>query len=498
MKRARSGQVAVYLIMVLVVVFMLALLNVDLFLAVRGKNHVQNAGDAAALAAARKQGELINKIGQRNLEHIRCALHGTTCARHAGLVCEQACADIVLDQRRTALLEPLDALRLANDAAKKNGMEVRDEFAHILQDHIRDIRSVYAGGENKDGEPYPEAYPGAWNEYANEIAHVIDEGLAVGPDNIEFYDAAGGHMLLRRDFYQAIAGRNWCWFHFNAGSLLESYNSYRDWSPLPTRQENSFDNCEIFSLHVIARKGALTEFLSLDEIKRLVRLATEASASAPVLYDWVMPDFADEQELEKAIQKSLLSDPEQVWFFFDEQRWHQWFDGLRLAGDEDGFAFPLVGEIKDEYNVRGCAAICRCIIDVQSVALESSSDLTWAAAAKPFGMMNVDGGAPRAIVPNDFVVPCMSDVRLVPLDSVGGEDLATADLGWVDHIRHHLDDYLAKGPGTIQNCSYCAQLRTWELESFRRAGVRWLKYNAGSCVRPTGSGGSHGGTSHGH
>jgi Flp pilus assembly protein TadG len=39
--------------MVLVALFLLALLNVDVFDVVRGKNRVQNGGDAAALAAAR-------------------------------------------------------------------------------------------------------------------------------------------------------------------------------------------------------------------------------------------------------------------------------------------------------------------------------------------------------------------------------------------------------------------------------------------------------------
>ena len=49
----RRGQVALYLLMVLVGIFLIALLNVDAFDFVRGKNRAQNAGDAAALAAAR-------------------------------------------------------------------------------------------------------------------------------------------------------------------------------------------------------------------------------------------------------------------------------------------------------------------------------------------------------------------------------------------------------------------------------------------------------------
>ncbi len=472
MKHARAGQVAVYLIMILVVVFMLALLNVDSFIAVRGKNRVQNAGDAAALAAARKQGALINEIGRLNFEHLIAAVENDT----------NLCEEIVLRQRRLALLGPVDALRLANRAALKNGMEVRDEFSQILRDHVRDIRLVYAGGGNGDGEPYPEPFPGAWTDYATAIENVISEGLATGPDNVEFYDAAAGHLLLNRQFYHAIAGRDWCWFHFNCVSVLEDYNSYRDWGPLPTRRDNSLDNSEIFSLHLTARKGALTDAFSTDEIKALAERYCDR-------------ELTDEELAESFV----VTNAEQVWFFFDDTAWRTWFNGLSLADDDGGWEFPIVGEVKEEYNVRGCAAICRCVEGVESFALESAADLTWAAAAKPFGTVEtLDGETGRVDALNRFVVPCFSDMRLVSLDSVGGENLATADFGWVNHIRRHLGGYLLHGPVHAQGCFYCLQLQTWERDSFRRAGVVWLKYNAGQCVRPTGGGGSHGGTSHGH
>ena len=69
--KARNGQIALFLLFVLVVIVLLTLLNVDTFLSVRAKNRVQNAGDAAALAASRKQGSLINEIGRLNVELLR-------------------------------------------------------------------------------------------------------------------------------------------------------------------------------------------------------------------------------------------------------------------------------------------------------------------------------------------------------------------------------------------------------------------------------------------
>jgi hypothetical protein len=100
----RRGQVALYLLMVLVGIFLIALLNVDTFDFVRGKNRSQNAGDAAALAAARKQGRLLNELGKMNVDHILAAVKNDVAE----------CDGIVEAQRRLVLLGPVEALRLAS------------------------------------------------------------------------------------------------------------------------------------------------------------------------------------------------------------------------------------------------------------------------------------------------------------------------------------------------------------------------------------------------
>ena len=122
------------------------------------------------------------------------------------------------------------------------------------------------------------------------------------------------------------------------------------------------------------------------------------------------------------------------------------------------------------------------------------------AAAKPVGKMADSAGQLGPVTGlRGFVSPAFTDVRLVPLDSVGGENLATADYGWVNHIRHHLGPYMLRGPHNAQGCFFCLQLQTWERASFRSEGARWLKFYGDSCTRPAGgSGGGHGGTSHGH
>ena len=210
-------------------------------------------------------------------------------------------------------------------------------------------------------------------------------------------------------------------------------------------------------------------------------------------------DAGDARVTTEDLERSaLLRDPAEPWFFFAEGAWGRWFNGLALADDPDAVEFPLAGEVKPEYNVRGCAAVCRCAKTLSALAADETSEVTWSAAAKPFGtVMNFDGGTDVATALKRFVLPCFTDVRLVPLDSVGGEDLATSDIVWVDHLRNHLVRYLEHGPAGSAACWYCRQLQTWENPVFRQTGAIWLKFNSGSCRRGDYGPGGHGGTSHG-
>ncbi len=482
--KSRSGQIALFLLFVLIVLVFLTLLNVDTFIAVRAKTRLQNGGDAAALAAAHKQGALLNEIGRLNLRHLELVCTNTNGMSEAEIaqLRAQIESEAVRPQRELALFGPIEALRLANEAAKKNGMEEREEFARILRDHIATIRLVYAGGDGSDGDPYPEPFPGAWTDYATRLENVINEGLATGPDNIEFYNSAGGHLLLMPEFYSAILGRAWCWFYFHAQSVLEDYTSYEDWDPLPAARSVSMDNSEVFPLHVESRTARAASFFTADEAVELLR------------------DLSGVNIRKDDIPCSLFPDTNQTWFVYDTSAWHTWFNGYQLADDEDGYEFPLAGEIKPEYNVLGCAAATRCETKVSAVAISSTSDFTWSAAAKPFGTVtDSDGAAAIVTARARFVLPSFTSTRLVPLDAIGGGSLGTADYAWVTHIRQHLGDYLENGPRAGSSCSYCRALKTWESDSFRAAGVSWLKYHSSECRQSSGSGGGGtGGTSHGH
>lgn len=462
--KARNGQVAVYLALVLVAVCVLAVMNVGVFLSVRAKNRAMNAGDAAALAVAQYQGELLNRIGALNIDHLKAAIDNK----------EEECWEIPKEQARLCFLEPLGGISVGNRLAQANGTEPSREMREILWQHITDVRTVYAANP----ESYPAPWEGAWEEYAQRLTMELGQELYAGPDNIEFLDALGGHILLNPQFYNAIGGRCWCWFHFNAPSLLGSYSSYADWGPLPSPNDEMrrrrCANSEVYSLRLQPKVGSALDFLGTNLVMRLA----EASLA----------------DIENSY---MITNRNQTWYFYDENRWRTWWEMDPDATE----GLPVVGKPKAEYDVRGCAAICRILQPKRSVVCDDGDRVVeWSAAAKPFGTVeNEDGEIDVVTALKGFVVPSFAEARLVPIDAVGGKYLQTADPDWMRHVREHLPLYTVGGlEGLDAACWYCEQLRLWERKSFREEGILWLKFNAGSCVRSTGPGTARGGTSHGH
>jgi len=473
---AKRGQVALYLMLALVALTVLTLVNVGAFLAVRARNRTMNAGDAAALAVARRQAELLNEIGALNLECLKAALDADEADEASLQAARERCEEIAQRQRRLCFLGPLEGIRLGNAAAKANGAEPSEEMRAILKQHVIDVRTDYA----TTLDAYPEPWPGAWEEYAQALEVALGEPMYAGPDNVEFVDGDSGHFLLNREFYHAIAGRNWCWFHFSAAGLLDGYSGFGDWAPLPraddaTRQ-NRCANCEVYSLHLKPQTASAVVLLGEALICRLTgRTAQDVRSS------------------------TLLNDPEQTWFLYDTSEsgyWRKWTE-IDPDGEDQ---FPVVGPVKAEYDVRGAAAICRVVGEIPNVVGSGDGRTAkWAAAAKPFGTVEEeDGGVGVVTALKGFVTFAFDAVRLVPLDAVGGRDLATADAEWMRHVREDLPRYLQNGPSASQGCFYCRQLVDWERPSLRQQGRDWLLSNASSCRRPAGGVSGRGGTPHGH
>ena len=461
--RSRRGQIALYLVAIVVAITAIVVMNVSVFLSVRSKNRAMHAGDAAAIAVAKYQGELLNRIGELNVEHLKAAIEGD----------ERKCEELMDKQRRLCFISPLDGIRIGNEAAMRNGVDghAGDGMAKILREHVLDVRTVYS--ENVD--VFPEPWPGAWSEYADALEALVGslgDDMVVGPDNAEFADALRSFPLADKMFYEAIAGRDWCWFLFNGEWLFD-----RDSRSMPRPEmspQEARDNSEIYPLHL--------KFEPLPDVAdpKMIRLLTELGQCATD---------------ELAVASRLLGDPHQQWAFYDEM-WHPWRE-IDPRGEE---GFPAMGSVRPEYNVLGCAAICRVETGFTDLVDNRSGVVEWTAAAKPFGVVeNLDGDIAPVTALERLVLPAFSDVRLVPVDAVGGADLSSADYDWVVHLKKHLPGYFEYGPHTVgAGCFYCDQLRLWEKSSFRAEGRRWLRHNSGMCIRPAGGWGGSGGAPHGH
>jgi len=468
--RRRGGQIMIFFIMVIVLLTFTALWNFDLQKLFRVKSTVQNAGDAAALMAARWQAISLNLAGDLNLMQAIALGTGDADALEA----------IGNLQARLRFVGPMTAMLAAQQAAKNNGVHVNPEYTAFLREHAVRVARDYPYAVGAGGEMlFPEPYPGAWEDYSRMITVVVDNGVAAAPDNIRLYSDqdTGGHLLYDIGFYEAIAGRNWCWFHFNAPSLLEDYRNFFPvwWDALPEPPRSEMSNSEIFGLGLSLSTRPLVTF-------GMAREAADVLSSARGLAGVV-------------IEGSMTSSV--AWVVYDVN-WGSW----EAAATDGEDPFPFAGPVRSVYNYAGADAAVRVEATAGRLTPGSgggtiSNTLVWTAAAKPFGYLEGD------LIPTAFhlVLPAYRDVRLIPVDTSSAPAGGGFNLAWRRHIEQHLPDYMEDGPfHTPLSCWYCRQLRTWERESFRRSGAGWLRLYSDRCTPSQGGGGGGrgGGRRRGH
>lgn len=464
---SRAGQVMVFLIMALVVITFAVLWNVDLHKIITVKNKTQNAGDAAALAAARWQGITLNLIGDLNILQAAALSDGDTASA-------AAVADL---QARLCFAGPMIGFVAAQQAAKNNGMFVNADYTAAVLDHANLVRNTYPLAIGPNGNMlFPEPYPGAWTEYADMIEMVANDGIAVAPDNASyFYDptrATAYHELYDTDFYHAIAGTDWCWFlaHYN---LLTSYTDYSWWPNLPDIILIPVINSEYFSLGLNVQP-VIDDLALVDAMNTLA--AERTLTTTPITTNCI------------AVSNN--------WYCYDGYLWTAW----DILSPTSNPPFPIYGPVKSRYNYAGADACTR----IETAAERRTpgarpAPVMWTAAAKPFGYLEDDAR------PHDFnlVLPAFREARLFPVDAASGSGAGAFDLEWRRHIEKHLPGYnnpgvgqvpgyIDQGPGAPAcepNCFYCQQLTTWEDAAFRASGVYWLSQNSNTCNVTTGGGG---------
>lgn len=462
--RKRSGQAAVFLLAALVVLLAVFLWDADLHTLVVRKTKARNAGDAAALAAARWQANTLNLVGDLNLAHLAALDAGDFAA----------VSSITSMQARLAFAGPLTALVAAQAAAKKNGIAANPEFSALLRQRAEEA-AEYAkpvAGETA----IPEPYPGAWTDYRDALERIAAAGVAAAPDNANFFgDPDGNHILLDKDFYEAVAGREWCWFFLNQSSggdrtILDDFTDYTWFPPLPppSRDPSRFANSEIFGLGLLPRHTRLSRFGALADYLLSTGAATTNALAA-----------AD------------------IWYFYSPALWSSPWPGM-TDGKED--SLPLAGSVREEYDYAGADAVTRLYASATLLSFGTGDGETrhiaWTAAAKPFGFVT-DSGAKRPPIAFGLVLPSFRDVRLIPIDAATGGGDGSFDIDWSRHCREHLPRYLDTG-GHEADCRWCRIIATFEDPAFRRQGSEWLLANSYKCTLPSYGRGRGGGARRGH
>lgn len=490
-----GGQVALVLVFLLASLLVLALMNVDVFLAARSKNRLTDAGDAAALAGARWQGLTLNLIGQLNLAHLDIA------CRYAEdpLLASNLCAGVAALQERIAFAGPLMGCFDANRAARLNGVGEFIETRQLLQEAV--ARAVNL--------PSTATWPDKASDYTLMLQAAFSEGASAGVDNANLYnlDFSGDHPLYSKAFYNAIDGEDWCWFFFREEYMARLKN-FTGWGDLPPgTQRGGYCNPEFLGCAVRPRQGHA--FLSLPDASAILLDITSRHGLGSVNAETLARGVFGMPQDEQGLRRPCALDHE--WWFYDTGadpagldatgEWRPWFEMDPSGGDR----LPILSGVKDEYDEFGASTAMRVYEWIGPVTPGVGSNLVfWTAAAKPFGKRETTYGtctvtqyAPtRGERPFPLVTPDFTDVRLIPLAGASERRLGTSDLPWVRHTRDHVPD-CAHGL-VFGGCTYCRALEKWNDPQFRRRGVDWLAENSGTCRRPGGGGVSSGGTRHAH
>ncbi len=459
------------MVVFMVILLLVGLWNFDLHKIVRVKHVARNGGDAAALAAARWQALTLNMVGELNILQA-AALSEALANGVSNSPAAAACADL---QGRLCFVGPLTGFAASQLAAKNNGIFVNSDFTQEVADHATRVRLEYDirypdfPYANDPGEP------SCWIDYANMLDIIAAQGIAAKCDSFRFYVdfADHDHFLLNPDFYDAVATRGWCWFFFNAMTLLQDYQSWKDWPPLPIIEEPHPVNAEYFGLY-------LRRQTRLDNLP-----FANGSDSALNSSNFIATASA---HTENALDPRVLSVASD-WYCYQESEWTAWTERIPEG-------FPFLAKVRDVYNYAGADAAIKIETPMQRLTPGSPADtISWSAAAKPFGSLG------ETDPPNRYslVLPAFHDVRLIPVDTSSAPG-GGSEPGWGMHIYRHLTAYLQQGlEGLTPGCYYCDQLRIWEPQPFRQEGLDWLELNSQRCLRTTSGGHSgSGGTRRGH
>ena len=463
--KARNGQVALYLVMVLLAIAVLMVVNVNAFLAVRSKNRMMNAVDGAAIAAAKYQGFLLNRIGQMNVDHLTAAVKGVPWTDDEGVSRE-------VQMRKLAFLEPIEAIRVSNEAAADWGYKGGDSprAAEGFADHIQEIL------QNPDLYPPADDGVNLWHVYAEKLAAALSGSPAVLPNYMEMVNPGSSGLFASSTFYDVLAAKAWCWFSIgdHVRYLDEDPSQLEPYEITPVEVP---ENSEVYSLHVTygtwMDSGWADEYVAgCGFSARWTNFVCRVTGLSPA-------DFS---------ARSYAASETEVWAFYDDN-WRTW---STTYNPDD---FPIAGTIRPEYDVAGCVASCMMLGNIQQIREDEDREqigensILVTAEAKPLGTVEgLDGGIAPVTAYNRFIAPShpgekiFTEAQLVLMGSVPRSPGCSMEPGWYDHVKKH-------APGNpFPGCGYCRLWSEWSNPAFRSSIRSWLQRNADSCRTGGGEG----------
>lgn len=460
--KGRNGQVALYLVMVLLAIAVLMVVNINAFLAVRSKNRMMNAVDGAAIAAAKFQGALLNEVGRMNVEHLRAAVLGEPWTDAAGENPE-------IRLRELTLLRPIEAIRISNEAAADWGFASGDSprAAEGFADHIQEIL------QNPDLYPPADGGINLWHIYAEKLAAALSGNPAVLPNYMEMVNPGSSGLFASSAFYDVLAAKAWCWFSIgdHAQYLDEDPSQVEPYEVTPVEVP---ENSEVYSLHVAY--GTWMDSGWADEWR--------GTGFSETWTNFVLKVTG----LESFATNSYAASETEVWAFYDDN-WRTW---STTYNPDD---FPIAGTIRPEYDVAGCVASCMMLGNIQQIREDEGrgqvdgNSILVTAEAKPIGTVEgLDGGTAPVTAYNRFIAPSrpgeriFTEAQLVLMGSVPRSPGCSMEPDWYEHVKKHAPS--SPSPG----CGYCKLWSEWSNPAFRSSIRSWLQQNAESCRAGGGEG----------
>lgn len=448
--KARTGQAIVLLLTLLIAMAMLSFWILDIRTFIMQRLMTQDAGDAAALAAARWQAAGLNLCGELNLIQAYMLADDKE-----NIYAAQNLHEL---RARIQLTTPILAAHAAQLVAEKNGLPEIPEGT----EYVRNFR---------DTTLLEGFYEGAEDDLRDMLIILASEPIRAVPMTGVFEEAEFHNYLIDESFYDAILSQNWCFFYKNP--FLSRFSHRRDFGPLPKMRMAPF-----FDLHLSSMQSSLEDLVIINTLSN--QLVSIGHPELPSPRNDLEDSQAKKERYAESIYVENVGSLPIEWTTYDMKYWGPW---TSMHPGE----LPIQGRLIEAYDYDGANIAL-------SVQLENTS---WTAAAKPFGKVGEDN--PTLY---DLTLGGFDSVRLVPVDAT---DIGTSGFNftWLNHIRHHVVRYMDNGKKELESgCSYCSALKKWEDPAFRQSILSWLAEYGDDFCRPCCNGGSpggdDGGTRYGH